>query len=124
MRCNYHNCTCGVIHEDKVKNTEKMMLEEDKLNTMADFFKVFSDPTRLKIINVLLCEDMCVSDIAVILNMTHSAISHQLKFLKNYNIVKDTKVGKVVYYKLDDDHIKEIFEKGLEHIREKIYIPN
>jgi ArsR family transcriptional regulator len=95
------------------------MPEEDELYDLSDFFKVLGDSTRAKIIWALDESEMCVCDIAVLLNMTKSAISHQLKALKAANLVKYRKEGKVVFYSLTDDHVKEIFEKGLEHIREK-----
>ena len=119
MICNNEcSCGCNIIHEDRVSDVVNKMLDEELIADMADFFKIFGDSTRLKIINVLMNGNMCVSDIAVILNMTHSAISHQLKYLKRFKIVKDTKNGKVVYYELDDDHISQIFNKGWEHINE------
>lgn len=116
-KCNI-GCDCNIIEKDKVEKISKKMLDDVMIMDMADFFKIFGDVTRLKIINVLLHDEMCVADIANILNMTHSAISHQLKYLKNFKIVKDTKIGKVVYYELDDNHINEIFDKGREHINE------
>jgi len=119
MKCETKcNCGCNPIHEDKIEYVNNKMLENQELMEMANFFKIFGDPTRLKIINVLLHERMCVSDIAIILSMTHSSISHQLKYLKNFKIIKDTKIGKIVYYELDDNHINQIFNKGREHINE------
>ena len=112
------NCDCNIIEKEKVETISKKVFDDELIMNMADFFKIFGDPTRLKIINVLLHDSLCVADIANILNMTHSAISHQLKYLKNFKIVKDTKSGKVVYYELDDNHIVEIFDKGCEHINE------
>ena len=85
---------------------------------LAEFFKIFGDSTRIKILNALLTESMCVCDIAALLNMTHSAISHQLKILKQAKIVKYKREGKVVYYMLDDNHIEQIFKKGVEHVEE------
>ena len=76
------------------------------------------DPTRVKILNILLNAEACVCDITALINMTHSAISHQLRVLKLARIVKSRKEGKVVYYSLDDDHVKDIFHKGLNHINE------
>lgn len=117
--CEEDNCKCGtVIHQDIVKEVTEKMLPDKTLIDMADFFKIFGDNTRLKIINVLINSKMCVCDIANVLKMSHSAISHQLIVLKQFKIVKYTKVGKVVYYELDDDHIKKVFDEGSEHINE------
>lgn len=113
------DCDCDVIHADIVDKVRLVMPEEDELYDLSDFFKVLGDSTRAKIIWALDESEMCVCDIAVLLNMTKSAISHQLKALKAANLVKYRKEGKVVFYSLTDDHVKEIFEKGLEHIREK-----
>jgi ArsR family transcriptional regulator len=84
---------------------------------LANLYKAFSDPTRVKILWALHCHEMCVCDLAVLLNMTKSAISHQLRSLRMGNLVKFQKQGKVVYYSLADDHVKDIFEKGFEHIQ-------
>jgi len=110
--------TCQIIHKEIVESVSKSMLKEDKCIELARLFKIFGDNTRIKILNALLTESMCVCDIAALLNMTHSSISHQLKILKNAKIVKYRKEGKVVYYMLDDDHIERIFKKGVEHIEE------
>ena len=109
---------CQIIHKDVVARVAKNMLKEDESIDLAEFFKIFGDSTRIKILNALLNESMCVCDIAALLNMTHSAISHQLKILKQEKIVKYNKQGKIVYYMLDDEHIEQIFKKGVEHIEE------
>jgi Predicted transcriptional regulators len=114
-------CNCGcqtIIHEDIVESSKNIMLEEGKLIDMADFFKIFGDYTRLKIINILLHNKMCVSDIASTLGVSHSLVSHQLRVLKEFKVVKFNKFGKIVYYELDDSHIKKIFDEGCEHINE------
>lgn len=113
------NCDCEVIHADIVDKVRLVMPDEGELYDLSDFFKVLGDSTRAKIMWALDESEMCVCDLAVLLNMTKSAISHQLKSLKAANLVKYRKEGKVVFYSLTDDHVKEIFEKGLEHIREK-----
>ncbi len=95
------------------------MPEEEKLYDLADFFKVFGDSTRIKILWALDREDMCVCDLAVLLGMTKSAISHQLKTLRQARLVKYRKKGKVVIYSLADDHVKNILEVGFEHIGER-----
>ncbi len=112
-------CDCDVIHADVVDSVMKKMPEERELYDLSDFFKVLGDSTRVKIMWALDESEMCVCDIAVLLNMTKSAISHQLRSLKQANLVKHRKEGKIVFYSLADDHVKDIFEKGLEHIREK-----
>ena len=115
------NCDCEVIHANIVESVRQAMPKEDDLYDLADFFKVLGDSTRARIISALDVNEMCVCDLAVLLNMTKSAISHQLRSLKEANLVKFRKEGKVVFYSLTDDHVKDIFEKGLEHIREKLY---
>jgi ArsR family transcriptional regulator len=111
-------CDCDVIHADVVDSVRKTMPDEEELYDLSDFFKVLGDSTRAKIIWALDQREMCVCDLAVLLNMTKSAISHQLSSLKQANLVKYRKEGKIVFYTLTDDHVKAIFEKGLEHIRE------
>lgn len=112
-------CDCDVIHEDIVNEVKSKMPEEESLYDLAELFKVFGDSTRIKILWALDEAEMCVCDIAVLLNMTQSAISHQLRVLKQANLVKNRKEGKVVYYSLDDDHVKNIFDQGLIHINEE-----
>lgn len=112
------SCTCAVIHEDVVSAVREQMPEEETLYDLAELFKVFGDTTRIKILCALFEAEMCVCDIATLLNMNQSAISHQLRVLKQARLVKYRKDGKVVYYSLDDDHIKQIFDLGLMHIEE------
>lgn len=113
--------SCGLlcIHDDIVKRVQEKMPEEDNLYDLAELFKVFGDSTRIKIIWALFESEMCVCDIAYLLNMTQSAISHQLRVLKTARLVRHRKSGKTVYYSLNDEHIQQIFELGMEHIREK-----
>ncbi|MBN2877791.1 MAG: winged helix-turn-helix transcriptional regulator [Bacilli bacterium] len=94
------------------------MPQDEKLFDLAEFFKVFGDSTRIRILWALEDREMCVCDIAYLLNMTQSAISHQLRSLKQVNLVKNRREGKVVYYSLKDEHIKHIFDIGMEHITE------
>lgn len=112
------SCTCTVIHEDIVNQVREQMPQEETLYDLAELFKVFGDTTRIKIICALFESEMCVCDIATLLNMNQSAISHQLRVLKQSRLVKYRKDGKIVYYSLDDEHIKQIFDLGLIHIRE------
>lgn len=117
-RNDIERCDCNVIHEEIVNMVRKKMPDEEKLYDLAELFKVFGDSTRIKILWALAESDMCVCDIAALLNMTQSAISHQLRILKQARLVKFKKEGKVVYYSLDDSHVKQIFEQGLVHINE------
>ena len=109
---------CDVIHADIVENVRKVMPQESELYDLSDFFKVLGDSTRARIMWALDKSELCVCDLAVLLNMTKSAISHQLRSLKAANLVKSRKEGKVVFYSLTDEHVKQIFEMGMEHIRE------
>lgn len=111
-------CEITVIHRDKVDKVKENIYEDEIIFDLAEFFKVFGDSTRIKIINALLEEELCVCDIAAITSSTCSAISHQLRILKQAKLVKYRKVGKVVYYSISDEHIEQIFKKGCEHIEE------
>lgn len=111
-------CQCTIIHKEIVDTVSPHILDADTSTNLADFFKVFSDPTRIKILSALFQSEMCVCDLAATLNMTHSAISHQLRTFKAAKLVKARKQGKVVYYALADMHIHSIFLQGLEHINE------
>lgn len=112
-------CDCEVIHEDVVKRVKGKMPEEETLYDLAELFKVFGDSTRIRILWALDEAEMCVCDIASLLNMTQSAISHQLRVLKQAKLVKNRKEGKVVYYSLDDEHVRAIIDQGLVHINEE-----
>lgn len=112
------SCDCDVIHAELVETVRLDMPDEITLTDLSDFFKILGDSTRTKIICALNANEMCVCDLAVLLNMTKSAISHQLKTLKQANLVKNRKTGKIVFYSLADDHVKDIYEKGLDHIKE------
>ncbi|HOA41871.1 MAG TPA: metalloregulator ArsR/SmtB family transcription factor [Bacillota bacterium] len=111
-------CDCNVIHEDVVAKVREKMPEEEILYDLAELFKVFGDSTRIKILWALDEDEMCVCDIAYLLNMTQSAISHQLRVLKQAHLVKSRREGKVVYYSLADDHVKLILDQGLIHTTE------
>ena len=111
-------CDCEVIHTEKVFLAKKQMLSDDVLLTIADFYKVLADSTRIKIVNLLEKNELCVCDIASILNMTKSAVSHQLKNLKEMNLIKSKKVGKEVWYTLADEHVSQVFDISLNHIKE------
>lgn len=94
------------------------LLDEDKVIDLSELFKIFGDSTRVKIINALIDDELCVGDIANRVNATQSAVSHQLRILKSSKLVKYRKEGNTIYYTLDDDHVKKIFELGCEHINE------
>ena len=112
------SCDCDVIHEDVVARVRAAMPDGSNFYDLANLYKMFADKTRVRILWALSCESMCVCDLAVLLGMTKSAISHQLKSLRLANLVRYDKRGKVVYYSLADDHVTGIFEKGFEHILE------
>ena len=105
-------------HKERVDAIKSLMPKEEKLYELAELYKVFGDTTRIRILFVLYEGEMCVCGIAELLNMTQSAISHQLRVLKNSKLVKFRKEGKTVFYSLDDDHIFKILSQGLEHISE------
>lgn len=109
-------CSCAVIHEDVVDKVKDSMPDEDEMYILSELYKSLGDQTRLKILFALSSNDMCVCDIAALLDMSQSAISHQLRVLRAARLVKHTKQGKVVYYSLDDNHVNEIFKQGLEHV--------
>ena len=111
-------CAQEFMHKDIVEKVMQDMPEEGLLYDLAEFFKVFGDSTRIRILSALSRNEMCVCDISALLSMTQSAISHQLRILKEARLVKYRREGKVVYYSLDDDHVKEIISTGLEHIKE------
>ena len=111
-------CESEVIHKEVVENTKTKMPDDTSLNELADFFKIFGDSTRVRILWALSLNQMCVCDIAALLNMSQSSISHQLRVLKQNKFVKNRRDGKVVYYSLLDEHISYILKQGLTHISE------
>lgn len=111
-------CESVVIHKEVVENTKTKMPDDTSLNELANFFKIFGDSTRVRILWALSLNQMCVCDIAALLNMSQSSISHQLRVLKQNKFVKNRRDGKVVYYSLLDEHISYILKQGLTHISE------
>lgn len=111
-----HICDCEMIHEETVENTRSRMREETEYLNLATLFKMFGDGTRVKILHALELNEMCVCDLAALLGMTKSAISHQLKALRLSNLVKFRRDGQVIYYSLADDHVKYILDIGFDHI--------
>lgn len=111
-------CSNTVIHQHVVDEVKREMPRNEEFVKLAELFKVFGDPTRIKIIYALLKKEMCVCDLSALLEMSQSAISHQLKTLKQSRTVKFRREGKVVYYSLDDEHIAQLFMTGYKHIIE------
>ena len=112
-------CQIDCIHEELVEEIKKEIPKDEILYDLSDFFKTLGDSTRMKILFVLFKTEMCVCDIAKLIGMTQSAVSHQLRVLKQARLIKFRKEGKIVYYSLDDEHVKQMFDQGLEHILEK-----
>ena len=112
-------CDCDVIHGENVESAKKLMPSEDELFDLSEFFKVLGDSTRVRIVSALDASPLCVCDLAALLNMTKSAISHQLKILKDANLVANRREGKTIYYFLSDDHVRTIIAKGFEHLIEE-----
>lgn len=120
MKSDEFLCDCNVIHEEIVNTLREQMPNMEIFNFLADFFKILGDSTRTKMIFALDKHEMCVCDIANLLGMTKSSISHQLATLRKMKIVKYRKVSKTVYYSLDDEHVNQVFELGLKHIYHKL----
>ena len=118
MENKVESCSCNIIHKDVVEEVKDKLPQEEILYDLAELFKVFGDSTRIKIICSLFESEMCVCDLSALLNISQSAISHQLRVLKSARLVKFRRAGKVIYYSLDDEHIKQIFDAGLHPITE------
>ena len=119
---NKNICDCVCIHKEQTTSAKRILKQFRDVGHLSNFYKALADDTRLKILCILdHVESMCVCDIAVSLNMTKSAISHQLRYLKELMLIKSQKVGKEVFYSLADAHIKGVFELGLEHVQELTY---
>ena len=112
------HCEYRHIHEGLIRQVHEQMPDEELLYDLAELYKVFGDSTRIKILYVLFESEMCVCDIAQLLNMSLSAISHQLRILKQSQLVKSRRDGKSVFYSLADDHVYRIINQGFEHIKE------
>lgn len=111
-------CDCEMIHQEAVQEAKKGMRPEKDYLALATLLKLFGDNTRVKILHALEQKELCVCDLAVLLGMTKSAISHQLKALRLSNLVKFRREGQVIYYSLADDHVKAILDLGFEHLAE------
>ncbi len=114
---NVDRCAETIIDPEKVTQAQDVLLNGLTATHLADIFKALADPTRLRIISILAHTDLCVCDLSATLGMTQSAISHQLRLMRQIRLVKSRKEGRMVYYALDDDHIKDLFERGLEHLQ-------
>ena len=115
---NDEKCEVTLIHEDNVKKAINELPDDELIADLSDMFKIFGDQTRMKILMALESGELCVCDIAAVMNMSQSAISHRLRLLKQSNIVKTIRQGKVVYYSISDDHVKEIFDIAIVHVQE------
>ena len=111
-------CEVTCIDSKRVASVRKKIEPEHKIQLLSDTFKVLGDPTRVKIIFALSQDELCVYDIALLLGTTKSTVSHQLRVLRNMRLVKHRKDGKMVYYSLDDEHIKNLFDEGLRHVED------
>jgi DNA-binding transcriptional ArsR family regulator len=112
-------CQTSCVHENEVARSRSKMPEEHSLAELGDFFKTFGDSTRVRIVSALISGELCVCDIAATLDMTVSAVSHQLRVLRQAKIVRTRRDGKQIYYSIEDHHVAALFTLGLEHIREE-----
>ncbi|MBO4694018.1 MAG: helix-turn-helix transcriptional regulator [Clostridia bacterium] len=112
-------CETGEIHKDLVESVRAGMPDIDILYDLAELYRIFADSTRIRILYVLFEKEVCVCDIALVLNMTVSAVSHQLRILRSAHLVRFRKEGKSCFYSLADDHVKTIIGQGIEHITEE-----
>lgn len=118
QQCVAECCEVEEIHPHLLQGALAKMPSPEELNDLAELFKTFGDPTRIRILYVLFEEEVCVCDLAAALNMTQSAISHQLKILKQNHLVKNRREGKSIFYSLADDHVRTMIAQGLEHVEE------
>lgn len=119
MNTNEIQCACDITHPEAIKHVQEKMLDDKTIDKLSAVFQMFAHKTRAKILISLSTEELCVCDIAAVMNMSKSAVSHQLALLKKSNLVKNRRDGKNVYYSLDDEHVQKIIEMGLDHILER-----
>lgn len=119
MKTNEIQCTCDITHPEAIEQVNQKMLDDKTIDKLSSVFQMFAHKTRAKILLALSTEELCVCDIAVVMNMTKSAVSHQLALLKKSKLIKNRREGKNVYYSLDDEHVQMIIEMGLDHILER-----
>lgn len=115
-----YTCKRTVIHDVSLQKVKAFLPDDRHILALADFYKVFGDPTRTRILSALAIQEMCVCDIAALLSMTKSAISHQLRTLREASLVKSRRNGKEIFYSLDDDHVIQVLTQGISHIQEKL----
>ena len=118
QRSNIDTCEVNVINKDVVQELSMQLLSEENSYNLSEFFKIFGDMTRVKIIHLISIREICVCDIAALLGISQSSASHQLKVLRQFKVVKPRKEGKMVYYSLSDEHVRHIFIEGLTHVNE------
>lgn len=106
------------MHKEHVEAVLEELPDEEELIDLADFYKLFSDSTRVRILSALSSSELCVYDLALVVGMSQSAVSHQLRILKTGRLVSSRREGRVVFYRLSDDHVRDILTEGLEHVRE------
>ncbi len=119
MNENIDRCEAELAHEDKVQRAKSLLPDDDMLFELSEFFKLFGDSTRIKILETLNGSELCVCDISAVVGVSQSGVSHQLRLLRQNRLVKATKVGKESYYTLDDEHIGDIIKIGMNHINER-----
>lgn len=113
-----HNCSCGSLHGRALEHASGFMPSDAVIDELAGLYKVFGEPTRVKILCGLMSAELCVCDIAELVGMSQSAVSHQLRVLKNLKIVKHRRDGKTVFYSLEDQHVRSIIRQGIDHMQE------
>jgi DNA-binding transcriptional ArsR family regulator len=118
LRLEAESCQVRVVHHRRVKRATDEAIADDELDRLALTFKILGDPTRLRLVMALLSAEMCVCDLAAFLNVSESAVSHQLRRLKDLALVKQRRDGKILYNALDDEHVCDLLKTGLEHVRE------
>ncbi|KUO58437.1 MAG: hypothetical protein APF84_01675 [Gracilibacter sp. BRH_c7a] len=112
-------CEITCVHQDVVIRTKEKLITMSSANSLATLFKTLSDPTRIRMIDALFDNELCVCDLAEIIGLSQSATSHQLRVLRTHHLVKHRKEGKQVFYSLDDDHVSALYKQGLDHISEE-----
>jgi len=111
-------CAVHCVHEEKVKGVQKEMLPEQEVQMLAELFKTMGDPTRIRLIHALMQTELCVCDLAAATGASESAVSHQLRILRQQQLVKYRREGKMLYYSLQDNHVATLMLQGLEHVME------
>lgn len=112
-------CETSILHEDLIRDARERLVDDSTAVGLAETFQALSDPNRVRLISALIDGELCVCDLAALLGMTQSAVSHQLRLLRNLRLVKFRKEGRVVFYALDDEHIRDLFQRGLEHYQHR-----